>query len=186
MPFENRALGDGLAGGRREHIDELPAAGALTGRSAVGRRRGASPSPAPLPEPFAPALGACSSASRSGAASSSSAAGAPSPFVAAGAPADSDPRDHLTDGDGVALLDEQLSDCARGGRGQLDVDLVGRDLDDRLVELDRVASLDMPFEDCSLGDRLARGKGHDVDYLRTGGCGHSFSTLARRACVVRG
>ncbi len=174
MPFEDRALGDGLAGGRREHIDDLPAAGALTGRSAVGRRRGASP-----------VAGAIARAVRAGARRLlvGFALGRSVVVVRCGraisvrcgrrSAADGDPRDHLTDGDGVALLDEQLSDCARGGRGQLDVDLVGRDLDDRLVELDRVAYLDMPFEDCSLGDRLARGRGHDVDYLRSrGACGH--------------
>ena len=76
-----------------------------------------------------------------------------------------DPRDDLSDRDRVALLHEQLAHDAAGGRGQLDVDLVGRDLDDRVVALDEVARLDSPFEDRSLGDRLARGGGDDVDCL---------------------
>jgi hypothetical protein len=47
-----------------------------------------------------------------------------------------------------------------GGRGDLGVDLVGRDLDQRLVGLDAVALLLVPFEDGALGHRLAhRGQG---------------------------
>ena len=45
--------------------------------------------------------------------------------------------DDLADGHGVARLGEDLLDHARGGGGDLGVDLVGRDLDDRLVGLDR-------------------------------------------------
>ena len=47
------------------------------------------------------------------------------------------------------------------GRGDLGVDLVGRDLDERLVGLDRVALLLVPLEDGALGHRLAhRGQRH--------------------------
>ena len=165
---------DRLAGGRRHDVDELlrspprrlaPAPVAVALRAVArppGRReRGRS---ARLVSAVAPSRPRRCSSWRS-------------PCAAAArlrAPvADGDARDHLPDRDRVALLDEQLGDACRRGRGQLDVDLVGRDLDDRRVGLDRVADLDMPFEDCSLGDRLARGRGHDVDYLLSrGACGH--------------
>ena len=51
------------------------------------------------------------------------------------------------------------------GRGQLDVDLVGRDLDDRVAVGDGVADLDVPLEQRALGDRLAGAGGDDVDDL---------------------
>jgi hypothetical protein len=87
--------------------------------------------------------------------------------------ADGDACDHLADGDGIALPGEELGDGTAAGSWQLDVDLVGGDLDDRLIDVDRVTDFDMPFEDRSLGDRLAGGRGHDVDYLLSrGACGH--------------
>ena len=78
-------------------------------------------------------------------------------------------RDDLADRDRLALLGEDLGDRARGGRGQLHVDLVGRDLDDGLAVLDGVADLDRPLEDRALGDRLAARRGDDVDDLAAGG-----------------
>ena len=80
--------------------------------------------------------------------------------------ADGDPRDHLSDRDRVALGDEDLGDGAGRGRGQLEVDLVGGDLDDRVVGLDRLADLGVPFEDRPLADRLAGGGGDDVHDAR--------------------
>ncbi len=91
--------------------------------------------------------------------------------------ADGDARDDLPDGDGVALLREQLGDDAGGGRGELDVDLVGGDLDDRVIELDRVADLGVPFEDRPLCYRLARGGGHDVDHLLSRGARRHLISL---------
>ena len=46
--------------------------------------------------------------------------------------ADGDARDHLADGDGLALGHEDLGDRPRGRGRELHVDLVGGDLDDRL------------------------------------------------------
>src|SRR5204863_1742453 len=91
-----------------------------------------------------------------------------------------DPRDHLADRDGIPLLDEDLGDGATGGRGQLDVHLVGGDLDDRVGGLDEAADFDAPFEDRSLADGLAGGRGDDVDdLLRRRACRHRGFTLAR-------
>ncbi len=92
-----------------------------------------------------------------------------------------DAGDHLPDRDRLALLDEDLADCSTRGRGQLDVDLVGRDLDDGVVHLDGLADLHTPFEDRSLGDRLSRGRGYDVYRLHCRGTScHRCLTLARR------
>jgi len=52
-----------------------------------------------------------------------------------------------------------LQQGARGGRGDLGIDLVGGDLDEDLVDLDRVTLLLVPLEDGPLGHRLAHG-GH--------------------------
>ena len=76
------------------------------------------------------------------------------------------PRDDLADVHRVAGVGEQLGERAGGGRGDLGVHLVGRDLDDRLVLGDRVAGLLGPLEDRALGDRLAH-RGHlDLDHGR--------------------
>ena len=84
-----------------------------------------------------------------------------------------DARDHLPDGHGLALADQDLNDRAAGWGGELDVDLVGRDLDDRVGSLDEVADLGVPFEDRSLAHRLPSSRRHNLDYLIGGGaCGH--------------
>jgi hypothetical protein len=75
----------------------------------------------------------------------------------AAARADLHACDHLADRDRLALLGEDLGDRARRRRGQLHVDLVGRDLDHGLAVLDGLAGLDRPLEDRALGDRLAAG-----------------------------
>ena len=126
-PFEDRALGHRLAGGRSDDIDQPYARGVLLrGRRrafgavavahAAGLGRGGSDLPGPLVAVFGVvglAVSACGGCARAIGSS------------------DGDARDHLSDGDGVALLDEHLGDRAAGGRGQLHVDLVGGDLDDR-------------------------------------------------------
>ena len=64
--------------------------------------------------------------------------------------------------DGVALGDQDLGQHARGGRGNLGVDLVGRDLEQWLVERDRVPDLLEPPGDRALGDRLPQLRHRDV------------------------
>ena len=60
---------------------------------------------------------------------------------------------------------EDLGDRAADGRGQLHVDLVRRQLDDRLALLDAVADRDCPLEDRALLDGFAAGGRDDVDEL---------------------
>ena len=65
------------------------------------------------------------------------------------------------DVDGVALGEVDLHDGSGGRGGDLGVDLVGRDLDERLVLGDRVALLLVPLQDGAVGDRLThRRHGH--------------------------
>ena len=78
-----------------------------------------------------------------------------------------DDGQHGADLDGLVLLDLDLEDGARDGGGDLGVDLVGGDLEQRLVHLDGVADGLEPGGDGALGDALAElGKGdgrcHDV------------------------
>ena len=97
--------------------------------------------------------------------------------------------DHLADGHGVAGLGEDLGHRAARGRGDLGVDLVGGDLDDRLVGLDRVADLLGPLEHVALGDRLAHLRHDDVDDLGLGrGSGsrpRGLAAAARRRSWAR-
>ena len=86
-----------------------------------------------------------------------------------GAVAGGHPGDHLADVHRVAGLGEQLGERAGGGRRDLGVDLVGRDLDDRLVLGDLVAGLLGPLEDRALGDRLAHRGHRDLDHGGLGG-----------------
>src|SRR5439155_15043862 len=97
-----------------------------------------------------------------------------------------DVRDHLPAGHGIAIADQYLNDRAAGWGGELDVDLVGRDLDNRVGSLDEVADLGMPFEDRSLAHGLPSSRRHNLDYLIGGGaCGHLSATLARRSPALR-
>jgi hypothetical protein len=70
--------------------------------------------------------------------------------------------------DGVALGEVDLHDGAGRRSGDLGIDLVGRDLDDRLVDLDRVTFLLVPLEDGPLGDRLAHRWERDLNRRRRG------------------
>src|SRR5258708_7595634 len=79
-----------------------------------------------------------------------------------------DDGDYGVDGDGLAFADLDLGEGSGDGRGDLGVDLVGRDLEDGLVTLDGVADLLEPFGDRALGDGLAHLRHHD---LCTGTCG---------------
>jgi len=71
-----------------------------------------------------------------------------------------DAGDDGIDGDGVAFLRENLSQRAGGGRGDLGVDFVGGDLEQRLIALDLVADFLQPARHGSFGDRFAH-LGHD-------------------------
>ncbi len=73
--------------------------------------------------------------------------------------------ERLADLDDVVGLDERLEDGAGDGGGDLGVDLVGRDLDDRVALGDLVARLLVPLEDDALGDRLAHLGHHEVERL---------------------
>src|SRR2546427_648654 len=64
------------------------------------------------------------------------------------------------DRDGLALRDLDLEKRPGDGRGDLGVDFVGRDLEDRLVALDRIPDLLEPLGDGPLGDRFPH-LGHD-------------------------
>ena len=66
-----------------------------------------------------------------------------------------DHEDLCSYGYGRSFGDQDLGHHARGRRGHLGVDLVGRYLEERLVELDTLALLLQPLEDRSLDDRLA-------------------------------
>ena len=111
------------------------------------------------------------SLSFSGSGSASSACGA-STRSSAGWSASSDPpegacvggADHGqlgADLDGLVLVDLDLQQRAGDGGGDLGVDLVGGDLEQRLVDRDLVADLLEPAGDGALGDGLAeRGQRH--------------------------
>src|SRR5699024_3641028 len=59
-----------------------------------------------------------------------------------------------SDLDGLVLLDEDRGQGPGDGGGDLGVDLVGGDLEQRLVDLDLVALGLQPLRDRALGDRL--------------------------------
>ena len=79
---------------------------------------------------------------------------------AACSPASPIVADDRVDRHRLALVDLDLEKRPRDRGGDLGVDLVGRDLEDRLVALDRVADFLEPLGDGALGDGLAH-LGHD-------------------------
>ena len=80
--------------------------------------------------------------------------------------------------------DEQLVHGARGGRRDLGVDLVGRDLDDRLVRLHGLADLLAPGDDRALGHADSHLRHDDIDE-RSGTHGFLPAISRRRACGRR-
>src|SRR5690606_36652021 len=78
-----------------------------------------------------------------------------------------------TDGDGLVLLGEDLLEGAGHRRGDLRVDLVGRDLEQRCVDGDLVTDSLEPPGDGALGHGLAEG-GHGHTF------GHGVSSPYRR------
>jgi hypothetical protein len=88
--------------------------------------------------------------------------------------ADLDLPQHRADLDGVVRPGVDRGEHSGGGRGDLGVDLVGRDLDDRLLGLDAVADPLAPFEDGPLGHRVAHLGHRDLD---RGALRHEARTL---------
>ncbi len=65
---------------------------------------------------------------------------------------------HSHDGvhfNGFTLLEFDFSERARGGRRNLSVNFVGRDLEQRLVAVDVIADVLQPFRYCSFRNGLA-------------------------------
>ncbi len=71
--------------------------------------------------------------------------------------------------DGLARRRHDARDAARSGGRDLDVHLVGGDVEKRLARLDRIAFGDPPFDHDALGDRLAELGQHYLDGLGGGG-----------------
>jgi hypothetical protein len=76
-----------------------------------------------------------------------------------------DDRQLAADLDGVVLLGDDLGQHPGGRRGDLGVDFVGGDLQQRFIQLDRVTLLLEPTGDGALSDALAEcrhldGEGH--------------------------
>jgi hypothetical protein len=63
-----------------------------------------------------------------------------------------DARDDGVDADGLAFLRDDLGQRAGRRRGNLGVDFVRRDLEERFIALDFVARLLEPLDDRSFGD----------------------------------
>ncbi|KJL18764.1 Dihydrolipoyllysine-residue acetyltransferase component of pyruvate dehydrogenase complex [Microbacterium azadirachtae] len=89
------------------------------------------------------------------------------PFFALAA---ADACEHGTDGDGLVLGGHDLLQGARNGRGDLGVDLVGGDLEQRLVDGHVIADLLQPAGDRALRHALAQlGQAHVGRVGRGGG-----------------
>jgi hypothetical protein len=85
--------------------------------------------------------------------------------VALGCGPGGDPAQHGADRHCLIGLDEDLRDRARDRRGDLRVDLVRGDLDERVVDRDGVAHLHAPLEHGALGDRIAHLREGNVSQL---------------------
>ena len=170
-PAGDGALGDGLA--QRGHRDGRAAArrhrptpdrrsgcaarlgGGRLGLAAVDRRRRpAAPGGTRLAAGGWPELldcwcscGRCPPPAPAARQRTSPPAAAPSPMTARSAPTATV----------SSSLDEDLLQRAGDRRGDLGVDLVGRDLEQRLVDLHRVADVLQPAGDGALGDATRRG-----------------------------
>src|SRR5690606_30844276 len=85
--------------------------------------------------------------------------------------AGADERQDGADLDGLVLLDQDLLERAGDRRGDLGVDLVGRDLEQRLVDGDVVTDLLEPARHGALGDRLAQRGQRDLGGVAATGSG---------------
>ena len=88
---------------------------------------------------------------------------------------------------GLALGGVDLDHGAGRGSGNLGVDLVGGDLDDRLVFRDGIALLLVPFQDGALGDRVAHRRHDDLDRgvdCHLGVSGYLFRSCPGRPCPL--
>ena len=70
--------------------------------------------------------------------------------------------EHCANFDNLVFWHDDLEQCAGNGGGDLSVDLVGRDLNQRLVYCDRVAHGLQPAGDSSFGNGLAEGGKRDI------------------------
>src|SRR4051794_20333146 len=117
----------------------------------------------PPPPPSPPPMTASSAPTSPGSSSATRVFGSTPPAGGGGAAAPAVPPTDDgqlgTDLHGLVLGHEDLGQHARGGRRDLGVDLVGRDLEEGLVDLDLLALLLEPAGDRALGDALAQG-GH--------------------------
>jgi hypothetical protein len=75
-----------------------------------------------------------------------------------------DPRENGIDADRLSFLHEDLGQGTRGRGGNLGVDLVGRDLEERLVALQLIANLLRPFRQGALDDTFAHLGHYDIDH----------------------
>ncbi len=73
-----------------------------------------------------------------------------------------DPGQHGSDGGGLVLAHQDLGERAGERRGDLGVDLVGRDLEQRLVDRHGLADVLQPARDGALGDALAERRHGDL------------------------
>jgi hypothetical protein len=151
QPLEDRSLGHRLA-----HLGHLELDDLLWGVGAVISRGGSVRGPPGL---RGRSVALVLALRRRGGLRRAAIAGAGLPACGSGLDLSQD-RAH---GDGLIGLGHDPRQGARGGRGHLGVDLVGRDLDHALVTLDGVALLLQPFEDRSLGHRLAHLGHGDLD-----------------------
>src|SRR5438309_948063 len=93
-----------------------------------------------------------------------------------------DLRDDRADTDRLTLGDGDLDELALERRGDLGVDLVGHDLDDRLVALDEVPLVLEPFVDRSLGHGFAQLRHLDLRNAHAGSS--SLSGRSRGICFL--
>jgi hypothetical protein len=80
-----------------------------------------------------------------------------------GGPLRVDLAEHCPDLGGLVGFDKHLRQDPGRRRGDVRVDLVGRDLDQRLVQRNRLPHLLVPCQNDPLGHGLAHGRHHDLN-----------------------